>query len=105
MARKPYVKAKAIQGRGHLRSVTTDGPHVEWLGMPEYYIHTLVIADQETEQEYAYFSAAKELEFDVGTYVCFRCRESKKGFYIEKRSLGIAIDPAEYMRQLESGKE
>ena len=101
MARKPYVKAKAIQGRGHLQSVTTDGPHVEWLGMPEYYIHTLVIA----EQEYAYFSADKALEFDVGTYVCFRCRESKKGFYIEKRSLGIAIDPAEYMRQLEAGSE
>ena len=101
MARKPYVKAKAIQGRGHLQSVTTDGPHVEWLGMPEYYIHTLVIADQ----EYAYFSAGKELEFEIGAYVCFRCRESKKGFYIEKRSLGIAIDPAEYMRQLESSHE
>ena len=101
MARKPYVKAKAIQGRGHLQSVATDGPHVEWLGMPEYYIHTLVIA----EQEYAYFSASKALEFEVGAYVCFRCRESKKGFYIEKRSLGIAIDPAEYMRQLESGNE
>ena len=101
MARKPYVKAKAIQGRGHLQSVTTDGPHVEWLGMPEYYIHTLVIADQ----EYAYFSAGKALEFEIGAYVCFRCRESKKGFYIEKRSLGIAIDPAEYMRQLESSHE
>ena len=101
MARKPYVKAKAIQGRGYLQSVATDGPHVEWLGMPEYYIHTLVIA----EQEYAYFSASKTLEFEVGAYVCFRCRESKKGFYIEKRSLGIAIDPAEYMRQIESAKE
>jgi hypothetical protein len=101
MARKPYVKAKAIQGRGHLQSVTTDGPHVEWLGMPEYFIHTLVIADQ----EYAYFSAGKALEFEIGAYVCFRCRESKKGFYIEKRSLGIAIDPAEYMRQLESSNE
>ncbi len=101
MARKPYVKAKAIQGRGHLQSVITDGPHVEWLGMPEYYIHTLVIADQ----EYAYFSAGKALEFEIGAYVCFRCRESKKGFYIEKRSLGIAIDPAEYMRQLESSNE
>ena len=101
MARKPYVKAKAIQGRGHLQSVTTDGPHVEWLGMPEYYIHSLVIADQ----EYAYFSAGKALEFEIGAYVCFRCRESKKGFYIEKRSLGIAIDPAEYMRQLESSNE
>ncbi|MFQ3310364.1 hypothetical protein ABXT70_11280 [Candidatus Njordibacter sp. Uisw_039] len=101
MARKPYVKAKALQGRGHLQSVATDGPHVEWLGMPEYYIHTLVIA----EQEYAYFSANKALEFEVGAYVCFRARESKNGFYIEKRSLGIAIDPAEYMRQLESGNE
>ena len=69
--------------------------------MPEYYIHTLVIADQ----EYAYFSAGKALEFEIGAYVCFRCRESKKGFYIEKRSLGIAIDPAEYMRQLESSNE
>ena len=101
MARKPYVKAKAMQGRGHLQSVATDGPHVEWLGMPEYYIHTLVIA----EQEYDYFSATKALEFEAGAYVCFRFRESKKGFYIEKRSLGIAIDPAEYMRQLESGNE
>ena len=101
MARKPFVKAKSMQGRGHLQSVTTNGPHVEWLGMPEYYIHTLVIADQ----EYAYFSDGKALEFEIGAYVCFRCRESKKGFYIEKRSLGIAIDPAEYMRQLESSNE
>ena len=76
MARKPFVKAKAVQGRGHL-----------------------------ADQEYAYFSANKALEFDIGAYVCFRSRESKKGFYIEKRSLGIAIDPAEYMRQLDAGKE
>ena len=101
MARKPFVKAKAMQGRGHLQSVTTDGPHVEWLGMPEYYIHALVIA----EQEYAYFSANKDLEFELGAYVCFRFRESKKGFYIEKRSLGIAIDPVEYLRQLDAGLE
>lgn len=97
MARKPYQKAKALQGRGTLTAVSTDGPHVEWLGMPEYYIHTLTIA----EQEYAYFSPEKELEMAVGSYVCFRYRETKKGLYIEKRSLGIAIDPAEYMRQLE----
>ena len=97
MARKPYQKAKALQGRGTLAAVSTDGPHMEWLGMPEYYIHTLEIEDQ----KYAYFSDAKELEIKVGSYVCFRYRETKKGLYIEKRSLGIAIDPAEYMKQLE----
>jgi len=100
MARKPFQKAKAMQGRGTLAAVSADGPHVEWLGMPEYYIHTLEIEGS----EYAYFSADKALEMEVGSYVCFRYRETKKGLYIEKRSLGIAIDPAEYMRQLEENK-
>ena len=72
MARKPFVKAKAMQGRGHLQSVTTDGPHVEWLGMPEYYIHALVIA----EQEYAYFSANKDLEFELGAYIYLLSRHA-----------------------------
>jgi hypothetical protein len=97
MSRKPYTHVKPIQGRGHLLSISTDGPHTQWLGMPEYYVHTLTI----DSQEYAYFSASQKLEFELGTYVCFRYRQSKKGFYIEKKSLGIAIDPAEYLSQME----
>ncbi len=95
MARRPYQKPRAEQGRGTLEKIETDGPHVEWLGMPEYYIHTLTVAGQ----EYAYFSPEKALEYEVGSYVCFRYRASKKGLYIEKRSLGRAIDPATYQQQ------
>jgi hypothetical protein len=95
MARKSYQKKKTQQGRGTLLAVTTVGPHVTWLGMPEYYMHTLRIDDQ----EYVYFSNDKLLGIDVGSYVCFRHRQSKHGPCIDKHSLGVAIDPVEYMRQ------
>lgn len=85
-----YKKPKNI-GRGMLESVMTDGPHNDWLGMPPYWIHSLTIDGE----AYTYFSDDKELGIDEGKKVTFRYRDTKKGVVIEKRSLGVVIDPSE----------
>ena len=84
-------KAPKLIGRGALEAVTTDGPHTEWLGMPPYYIHTLTIEGE----DYSYLSPDEALGIDIGKKVTFRYRETKKGRFIEKRSLGVVIDPSE----------
>lgn len=88
--RRGYKPQKNI-GRGILEAVTTDGPHTEWLGMPPYYIHHLTIDGG----AYSYMSADEALGIDIGKKVTFRYRETKKGNFIEKRSLGVVIDPSE----------
>lgn len=94
MARSGYSKFKKPkeQGRGELQVILTDGPHVEWLGMPEYYKHDLTIEGE----SYAYYSAEKDLGFEVGEVVVFRYSVNAKGRLIDKRSLGKYIDPATY---------
>lgn len=88
--RRGFKAPKSI-GRGILEANTTDGPHTEWLGMPPYYIHTLTVDGK----DYSYLSDDKELGIDIGKKVTFRHKETKKGSMIEKRSLGIVIDPSE----------
>lgn len=88
--RRGYKAPKNI-GRGILEGVSTEGPHTEWLGMPPYYIHMLSIDGD----EYSYLSADQELGIDIGKKVTFRYKETKKGMFIEKRSLGVVIDPSE----------
>ncbi len=85
-------KAVKLQGRGTLEGITTDGPHSDWLGMPDYYIHTLTVAGE----EYKYLTGEKQLDVGVGDLICFRFQETgkEKEKRIDKRSLGIAIDPA-----------
>ena len=89
--RRGYKAPKNI-GRGILEASLADGPHTEWLGMKPYYIHTLTIDDT----EYSYLSDDKELGIDIGKKVTFRHRDTQKGNMIEKRSLGIVIDPSEF---------
>ncbi len=80
------------QAKGTLNKIDTDGPHSEWLGMPDYYIHTLSV----DEEEYSYLSSDEILDVKVGDIVVFRYQEVGKSKRIDKRSLGIWIDPATY---------
>ena len=88
---KRGYKVPKLIGRGVLSAISTDGPHSEWLGMPPYYIHNLTIE----EEAYSYLSGDESLGIDIGKKVTFRYRETKKGKFIEKRSLGVVIDPSE----------
>lgn len=85
-----YKTPKSI-GRGVLEAVETDGPHTEWLGMPPYYIHHLKV----DAEDYSYLSPDAELGIEIGKKVTFRYKETKKGKMIDKRSLGVVIDPSE----------
>jgi hypothetical protein len=88
--RSGYKAPKNI-GRGILEAKTTEGPHTEWLGMKPYYIHTLTIDGK----EYSYLSDDKELGIDIDKKVTFRYKDTKQGNMIDKRSLGVVIDPSE----------
>ncbi len=97
MQRNFQKREPKLQGRGTLESVNTDGPHSDWLGMPDYYIHTLMVDGD----EYKYLSADPKLDVNTGDTVVFRYKETgkvKKERRIDKRSLGIYIDPAQYMK-------
>jgi hypothetical protein len=85
-------KPEKIQGKGTLEGISSDGPHREWLGMPAYYIHTLTI----DAQEYAFISTEPALEVSIGDTVTFRYSQTGNTRRIDKRSLGISIDPTTY---------
>lgn len=95
---RPYRRGKKglqkQQGRGVLEHIETEGPYVEWVGMPEYYLHKVTIDGQ----EYSYQAPEKDLDIDIGTQVVFRYFSSAKGLKIDRRSLGKWIDPAEFMK-------
>ncbi len=78
-------------GRGILEQVETDGPHNDWVGMPPYYIHNLTV----DAEHYSYISPDQDLGIELGKKVTFRYKETSKGRMIDKRSLGIVIDPSE----------
>jgi len=59
--------------------------------MKPYYIHTLTIDGK----EYSHLSDDKELGIDIGKKVTFRHKDTKQGDIIEKRSLGVVIDPSQ----------
>ena len=86
-----YKKPQKLSGRGVLEGIETEGPFNEWVGMPPYYIHNI----QVDGQPYAYLSGDKDLGIEIGKKVTFRYKETSKGNYIDKRSLGIVIDPSE----------
>lgn len=90
--RRRGSKAPKKIGRGVLEAASTDGPHTEWLGMKPYFIHTLTIDGE----DFSYLSEDKELGIEIGKKVTFRHRETKQGNMIEKRSLGVLIDPSEF---------
>lgn len=88
--RRGYKVPKKI-GRGILEAKSCSGPHTEWLGMKPFYTHELTIDGE----EFSYMSYDKELGIDIGKKVTFRHKDTEEGQIIEKRSLGIVIDPSE----------
>ena len=94
MQRNFQKRAPKLEGRGVLEKISTDGPHSDWLGMPDYYIHSLTVAGD----EYKYLSGNKTLDVSEGDTVVFRYKQQGKEKRIDKRSLGIYIDPSQYMR-------
>lgn len=98
MRKNFHKRPPKLEGRGLLESVETDGPHNDWLGMPDYYIHTLTVAGE----SYKYLSGDKTLDVGIGDTVVFRYQETgssdSKEKRIDKRSLGIYIDPSQYMQ-------
>ena len=95
MQRNFQKRKPNLEGRGTLEKVTTDGPHSDWLGMPDYYIHSLTVAGE----NYKYLSADKELDVSEGDTIVFRYKEQGEEKRIAKRSLGIYIDPSQYMSE------
>ncbi|MEH6575526.1 MAG: hypothetical protein V7731_00450 [Amphritea sp.] len=90
--RKNYKTANPKKvGRGTLESVETDGPINDWVGMPPYYIHHLSV----DSEKFSYLSPDKNLEIEIGKKVTFRYKETAKENIIDKRSLGVVIDPSE----------
>ncbi|MDV6319279.1 hypothetical protein [Chromohalobacter sp. HP20-39] len=83
-----------LEGRGQLESVEREGPFKEWLGMPDLYRYTLVV-DGET---YSYQTEDAELPVSVGDRVVFRYKETRAGNWVDRNSLGVAIDPSTYQR-------
>lgn len=81
-----------IEVRGVLEGTEREGPFKEWLGMPDLYRHTLVVDGE----SYTYQVEEPELPVSVGDHVVFRYREAKAGRWVDRNSLGLAIDPNDY---------
>ncbi|MFO8044884.1 MAG: hypothetical protein R6U30_03335 [Halomonas sp.] len=81
-----------LQARGELQSLEREGPFKEWLGMPDLYRYQLVVEDQ----PYSYQTEEAELPVKVGDQVVFRYKETKAGKWVDRNSLGKAIDPSSY---------
>ncbi|MBZ9539251.1 MULTISPECIES: hypothetical protein [Modicisalibacter] len=91
--RRGYRKrTPKLEARGTLESIEREGPFQEWLGMPDLYRYTLVV-DGET---YSYQTEDAELPVGEGDYVVFRYKQTKAGNWVDRNSLGIAIDPSTY---------
>lgn len=81
-----------VEVRGQLEKLEREGPFKEWLGMPDLYRHWLTV-DGEL---YSYQTEDVELPVTVGDRVVFRYKEAKAGKWIDRNSLGKAIDPSAY---------
>ncbi|TDX28084.1 hypothetical protein DFO67_11154 [Modicisalibacter xianhensis] len=92
--RGKHKRTPKLEARGTLESVDREGPFKEWLGMPDLYRYSLVV-DGET---YSYQTEDAELPVSVGDYVVFRYKETKAGKWVDRNSLGVAIDPSTYQR-------
>jgi hypothetical protein len=62
--------------------------------MPDLYRYSLVV-DGET---YSYQTEDAELPVAIGDRVVFRYKETRAGNWIDRNSLGVAIDPSTYQR-------
>lgn len=81
-----------LEARGTLESLEREGPFKEWLGMPDLYRYHLVVEGE----AYSYQTEDAEVPVSVGDRVVFRYKETKAGKWIDRNSLGKAIDPSEY---------
>ncbi|MDR5866611.1 hypothetical protein [Halomonas koreensis] len=81
-----------LEARGELESVEREGPFKEWLGMPDLYRYHIVVDGE----AYSYQTEDAELPVQVGDKVVFRYKETKAGKWVDRNSLGKAIDPADY---------
>lgn len=81
-----------LQARGELQSLEREGPFKEWLGMPDLYRYQLMVENE----AYSYQTEEAELPVQVGDLVVFRYKETKAGKWIDRNSLGKAIDPSSY---------
>jgi hypothetical protein len=81
-----------LEGRGELQSLEREGPFKEWLGMPDLYRYHLVVDGE----AYSYQTEDSEVPVEVGDKVVFRYKETRAGKWVDRRSLGKAIDPADY---------
>ncbi|MFD2190870.1 hypothetical protein [Pistricoccus aurantiacus] len=81
-----------LEARGELQELEREGPFKEWLGMPDLYRYRLVV-DGET---YSYQTEDSELPVAIGDRVVFRYKETKAGKWVDRNSLGKAIDPSSY---------
>ncbi|WP_445000526.1 hypothetical protein [Halomonas mongoliensis] len=81
-----------LEARGELQSLEREGPFKEWLGMPDLYRYQLVVEGE----RYSYQTEDAELPVQVGDRVVFRYKETKAGKWIDRNSLGKAIDPSSY---------
>ncbi|QEM80715.1 hypothetical protein [Halomonas binhaiensis] len=85
-------RAPKLEARGVLASAEREGPFKEWLGMPDLYRYHLVVDGV----DYSYQTEDAELPVQVGDKVVFRYKETKAGKWVDRNSLGKAIDPSEY---------
>lgn len=81
-----------LQARGELQSMEREGPFKEWLGMPDLYRYQLVVEGE----HYSYQTEDAELPVQIGDQVVFRYKETRAGKWIDRNSLGKAIDPSTY---------
>ncbi|GAB2713088.1 hypothetical protein [Halomonas garicola] len=81
-----------LEARGELQAVKREGPFQEWLGMPDLYRYALTVDGE----EYSYQTEDAELPVAIGDRVVFRYKETKAGNWVDRNSLGKAIDPSEY---------
>lgn len=84
-----------LEARGVLESVEREGPFKEWLGMPDLYRYHLVVDGQ----AYSYQTEDRELPVTTGDRVVFRYKETKAGNWVDRNSLGVAIDPSNYQSE------
>ena len=75
MQRSFQKRKPKLEGRGVLEHISTDGPHSDWLGMPDYYIHTLTVAGE----EYKYLAAEKTLDVQRRRYCCVPLQGTGQG--------------------------
>ena len=85
-------RAPKPEARGELTSVEREGPFKEWLGMPDLYRYHLVVDGV----DYSYQTEDSELPVQIGDKVVFRYKETKAGNWVDRNSLGKAIDPSDY---------